>query len=119
MKRTMIILATALLAGSLLATGAQARGGGGGGHMGGFGGGGHMGGFGGGVHMGGFGGHMGGGIGGSHIGVGPRMASPDFGARHHVGRYLGGYGAYDDGLGCLNYNYNLPQTYQTWPPTCS
>ena len=71
MKRTMIILATALLAGSLLATGAQARGGGGGGgHMGGFGGGGHMGGFGGGVHMGGFGGHMGGGIGGSHIGVG-------------------------------------------------
>src|SRR5450631_381258 len=110
MKRTMIILATALLAGSLLATGAQARGGGGGG-------GGHMGGFGGGAHMGGFDGHMGGGIGGSHIGVGPRMASPDFGARHQVGRYLGGYGGYDDGLGCLN--YNLPQTYQTWPPYCT
>jgi hypothetical protein len=119
MKRTMIVLATALLAGSLLATGAQARGGGGGGgHMGGFGGGGHMGGFGGGVHMGGFGGHMGG-FGGSHIGVGPRMASPDFGARHHVGRYLGGYGVYDDGLGCLNYNHNLPRTYQPWPPYCS
>jgi hypothetical protein len=83
--------------------------------MGGFGGGGHMGGFGGGgVHMGGVAGHMGGGIGGSHFGVGPRMASPDFGARHHVGRYLGGYGAYDDGLGCLNYNHNL----RTWPPYC-
>jgi hypothetical protein len=108
MKRTMIILASALLAGSLLATGAQARGGGGGG--------GHMGGgFGGGVHMGGFGGHMGGGIGGSHFGGGPRMASPDFGARRHVGRYLGGY---DNGLGCMDYNYNLPQTYQTWPPYC-
>src|SRR6267154_5722780 len=53
--RVMMILASALLAGSLLATGAQARGGGGGG-----GGGGHMvGGFGGG-HMGGFGGgHIG------------------------------------------------------------
>src|ERR1700745_2886026 len=57
--RLMMALATALLAGSLVATGAQARGGGGGGHGGGFGGG-HMGGFGAG-HMGGFGGgHMGG-----------------------------------------------------------
>jgi hypothetical protein len=92
----MIILASALLAGSLLATGAQARGGGGGGHM------------------GGFGGHMGGGIGGSHFGGGPRMASPDFGARGHVG-----YGLYDDGIGSTSYNYNLPQTYQTWPPYCS
>ena len=110
MKRTMIILASALLAGSLLATGAQARGGGGGG--------GHMGGFGGGVHMGGFGGHMGGGA-GSHLGVGPRMASPDLGARHHVGRYRGGYGLDDDILGCMYHNYNLPPTYQTWPPYCS
>ncbi|MDE5451793.1 hypothetical protein GWE18_02740 [Bradyrhizobium sp. CSA112] len=50
--RVMMILASAVLAGSLLATGAQARGGGGG-HMGGGFGGGHMdGGFGGG-HMGG------------------------------------------------------------------
>lgn len=105
MKQTMIILATSLLAGSLFVTGAQARGGGGG----------HMGGFGGGVHMGSFGGHMGG-IGGSHIGDGPRMASPDFGARHRVGRY--GYGLYDDGPGCMNYNYNLPPTGQTWPPYC-
>jgi hypothetical protein len=49
----MMILASAVLAGSLLATGAQARGGGGG-HMGG--------GFGGGHMDGGFGdGHMGGG----------------------------------------------------------
>lgn len=102
MKRTMIILASALLAGSLLATGAQARGGGGSG----------TGGFGGGVHMGGFGGHMGG-IAGSHTGVGPRMASPDFGARRHVG-----YGVYD-GLGCTTYNYNLPPASQTWPPACS
>src|SRR4029077_13176383 len=51
--RVMMVLASAVLAGSLLATDAQARGGGGGGH-GGFGGG-HMGGFGGG-HIGGFGG---------------------------------------------------------------
>src|ERR1700736_5013625 len=58
--RAMMILASALLAGSLIATGAQARGGGGGGGGHGGGGGGHMGGFGGG-HMGGFGGgHMGG-----------------------------------------------------------
>jgi hypothetical protein len=111
MKRTMIILASALLAGSLLATGAQARGGGGGG--------GHMGGFGGGVHMGGFGGHMGG-IGGAHIGVGPRMGFHNFGARHHVGRYLGGSGVYEDyGLGCMTHNYNLRQTYHPWPPYCS
>src|SRR5467141_2693309 len=48
--RVMMVLASAVLAGSLLATDAQARGGGGG--LGG-GGGGHMGGFGGG-HIGGF-----------------------------------------------------------------
>jgi len=49
----MMILASAVLAGSLLATGAQARGGGGGGHMGGFAGG-HIGGFGG-AHVAGMG----------------------------------------------------------------
>jgi hypothetical protein len=89
-RQTMMILASALLAGSLLATGAQARGGGGG-------------------HMGGFG--------GSHIGVGTRAGAPDFGPRPHAGRYLGGYGlgVYEDGLGCMN----LPQTNQTLPPTCS
>src|ERR1700704_4787690 len=70
--RVMMILASAVLAGSLLATDAQARGhggGGGGGHMGGFGGG-HMGGFGGG-HIGGFGGgHIGGFRGGHMAGMG-------------------------------------------------
>src|SRR5438445_12138709 len=59
--RVMMILASAMLAGSLLATDAQARGGGGGG-----GGGGHGGGFGGG-HVGGFGGGRGG-FGGAHTG---------------------------------------------------
>jgi hypothetical protein len=79
--RVMMILASALLAGSLLATGAQARGGGGGG--------GHGGGFGGG-HMGGFGGgHM-------------AMGRDHFGAR-------GGF--YDDGLGCPYYrSYASPYT---------
>src|SRR5260370_27483141 len=58
--RVMMVLASAVLAGSLLATDAQARGGGGGGGHGG-GGGGHIG--------GGFGGrHMGGGFGGGHLG---------------------------------------------------
>jgi hypothetical protein len=61
--RVMMILATALLAGSLLATGAQARGGGGGRMGGGFGGG-HIGSFGGGLGAG----RMGG-LGGSHIGA--------------------------------------------------
>jgi hypothetical protein len=107
LRNTLTILASALLAGSLLATGAQARGGGG--HMGG--------GFGG--QMGGIAGHISG-FGGARIGGGPRMGFHDFGARHHVDRYLGGYGAYDDyGLGCTNYNYRLRPTYQTWPPTCS
>src|SRR6202042_3181586 len=64
--RVMMILASAVLAGSLLATGAQARGGGGG-HMGGGFGGGHMGGFGGG-HMGGFGGGRIGGLGDARVG---------------------------------------------------
>ena len=25
----------------------------------------------------------------------------------------------DDSLGCMYQNYNLPPTYQTWPPYCS
>ena len=75
MKRRMImILASAALAGSLLATGAQARGGGGGG--------GHMGGFGGG-HIGGLGVHPGGLDGGNGGGFGARaMAHVD---HDHVG----------------------------------
>src|ERR1700730_348105 len=105
--RVMMILASAVLAGSLLATGAQARGGGGGhggggggGHMGG--GGGHMGGFGGG-HMGGFGGGHMGGFGGGHI-AGRGRGHFDGGRRHFAGR-----GFYDDGLGCPYYvRYNRP-----------
>ena len=96
--RVMMILASAVLAGSLLATGAQARGGGGGGgHGGGFGGG-HMGGFGGG-HMGGFGGgHMAG------------MRGDHFGYR---GRHFARGGLYGDGLGCPYY------TPYTWPYNCT
>ena len=93
----MMILASALLAGSLVATGAQARGGGGGGGHGGGGGGGHIGGFGGG-HIGGFGrGHVAR-VGHDHFGVG---------RRHFAGRGLYGYG-----LDCPYY-----QPY-TWPYNC-
>jgi hypothetical protein len=117
-----MILATALLAGSLIATGAQARGGGGG-HGGGMGGG-HMGGFGGGMggfsggHMGGFGGGRIGGPGEDHIGgLGAgRMANaghphPDGGRR----RFLGN-GFYDNGLDCP---YNPYYTSYNWPYTCT
>ena len=122
--RLITILASVLIAGSLAATGAQARGGGGGGHGGGFGGG-HMGGFGGG-HIGGFGGgHMGGfagshigGLGGAHIG--------GFGGGHRAGlgrdqfgvgrRHFVGGGYYDYGLGCPYYPY---YTSDTLPYTCT
>ena len=96
MKQVITILATALLATSLLSGQAMARGGGGGhggGFGGGFGGGGHIGGFGGGAHIGGMGGvgHIGGlggariaggvgnigGLGGTHIG--------GIGAGGHIG----------------------------------
>jgi uncharacterized protein YodC (DUF2158 family) len=66
-RQVMMVLASAALAGSLLATDAQARGGGG---HGGGGGAGHMGGFGGthsGARVGGFGGARVGGIGGRYI----------------------------------------------------
>ena len=106
----MMILASAVLAGNLLATGAQARGGGGGG-------GGHMGGFGGG-HIGGFGGGRIGGLAGARVG--------GFGAGQmvHVGHeHLGvgrrrfvGDGFDDYGLYCPYYpNY----TSTTWPYTCT
>jgi len=115
----MMILASAVLAGSLLATDAQARGGGGhgggggGGHMGGFGGG-HMGGFGGG-HIGGFGGgRIGGfgggrisGFGGGHI-AGMHRDHFGYGRRHFVRGGLYGYG-----LDCPYY-----QQY-SWPYTCT
>ena len=83
--RVMKILATAVVASSLLATGAQARGGGGGG-------GGHIGRLGG-VHI-------------AHIG------HEHFGAGRH--RFVGGgYGGYDDyGLNCPYYGspYYRPYT---------
>jgi hypothetical protein len=102
--RVMMVLASAVLAGSLLATGAQARGGGGGGHGGG--GGGHMGGFGGG-HMGGFGGGHMGGFGGGHM---AHVGHEHFGVgrRHFVDGGLYGYG-----LDCPYY-----KSY-TWPYTCT
>lgn len=117
--RVMMILASAVLAGSLMATGAQARGGGGGGggHGGGGFGGGHMGGGFGGAHMGGGfgGGHIGGfgGAGGfaaGHIGgLGAgRIAGHD---RLGVGRHRLARGYYGYGLDCPyypNYTYNYP-----------
>jgi hypothetical protein len=105
--RWMMVLATALLAGSLVATGAQARGGGGGG-------GGHGGGFGGGfggAHMGSFGGAGIGGFDGGHMGAfsGARIGSSGMGRVAgidwgHVGmgrRHFGGI--YDYDLGCPYY----------------
>jgi hypothetical protein len=100
--RAIMILASVLLAGSLLATGAEARGGGGGGgHGGGFGGG-HMGGFGGG-HIGGFGG---GGLGGARIAGMGASHFAHVGHEHFDGRHRfahGGYYGYD--LGCPYYPY--------------
>jgi hypothetical protein len=112
LSNTMIVLATALaLGGTMPATTAFARGGGGGGH----GGGGHMGGgMGGGAHMGGGFGSSGfgrGGFSGGYFGGG------HFNGRHaRFGRGLGGFGfwPYDD------YGYSYPdencyqkQQYQT------
>ena len=100
----MMILASAVLAGSLLATGAQARGGGGGGGHGG------GGGFGGG-HMGGFGGARIGGVDGGRVGglgIG-RMAH--VGHDHFGRRFIGGF--YDDGLDCPYYRP------YAWPHTCT
>ncbi|WP_291578096.1 hypothetical protein [Bradyrhizobium sp.] len=114
----MMILATALLAGNLLATGAQARGGGGGGGggMGGFGGG-HMGGGFGGGHMGGFGGGRMGGLGGDRIGGFGAGQLAHVGHEHYGAgrrRFVGG-GLYDDGLGCPYYDY----TSSMWPYNCA
>ena len=113
MRRIMTIMATALLASTLLASAAQARGGGfgGGGHMGGFGGGGHIGGFGGGVHMGGgFEGGMG------HIGGGEtHFADHGMGFRDHaMHRFVPGY--YDGTQSCY-YPDEAPKV-PPWPPYC-
>jgi hypothetical protein len=88
-----MLLASAVLAGSLLVTGAQARGGGGGG-------GGHMGGGFGGGHVGGFG--------GSHVGVLGAGVAGGAGLMAHAthehfgagGRRFVGGDIYDGGLGC-------------------
>jgi hypothetical protein len=110
MKRLLTILATALVASTLLTGAAEARGGGGGGgHMGG-GFGGHMGGIG---HIdGGFGGHMGG-VG--HVGGFGHVDHPVYGfhAMHRFGRH--GYGVYDG----YNPECDLPYVNQTLPPFCS
>ena len=104
----MMILASAVLAGSLLATGAQARGGGGGGggHGGGFGGG-HMGGFGG-AHIGGFGGGRLGGLGGDHVG-GFGAGQMAHAGREHFGaerRRFGGCGM--NASGALDFDARRP-----------
>ena len=102
-----MFLASAVLAGSLLVTGAQARGGGGGG------GGGHMGGGFGGDHVGGFGGGrmgvLGAGIaGGVGAGLMAHANHEHFGVG---GRSFVGGEIYDDGLGCPYYtSYTPPYT---------
>jgi hypothetical protein len=117
-------LASVMLAVSLLATGAQARGGGGGGGhggggMGGFGGG-HIGGLGGG-HIGGLGGAHFGGLSGGRIGVLGAGVAGGVGAglMAHANHEHFGVGRhrfvddeiYDDGLGCPYYtSYTPPYT---------
>ena len=84
MRKTITILATALLASTLAIAQADARGGGGGGGHGGFGGGAHMGGgFGGGAHIGGVG------LGAAHIGGIGRVGG--------VGRFEGSRFAFGEG----------------------
>ena len=122
MKRMITVLATALLASSLLAGTAEARGGGGGGghgggfggggHMGGMGGGGHIGGLGEGAHIGGIGGgehteSLGGGMGrldGGHIGAGIGARDPGLHqhALHRYGGYRSGYGYFNDYPDCYD-----------------
>jgi hypothetical protein len=122
LRKTMIVLATAVALTGGLAADAFARGGGGGaGHGGG---GGHSGGFGGGAHMGGgFGGgaRMGTGFGGGHFaGPGPTLGRDlsgqhaelrgHFGRDHfHRGRRFGFGGGY--GNWCYEYPYYTPNCY--------
>ncbi|WP_050043893.1 hypothetical protein [Bradyrhizobium sp. LTSPM299] len=108
----MMILASVALAGSLLATDAQARGGGGGGggHGGGFGGGfggGHMGGFSAG-HVGGLGGGMAG-LGAEHVGGASTGRMADVGHdRLDGGRHrFAGSGYYGGGMVCPYYPHDL------------
>lgn len=101
MRRAITILATALLATSLLTVAADARGGGGG-HGGGFGGG-HMGGFGGAAHFG-----------GGHLGS-PAMGGIHDHAMRRFGPRYGLYGGY--GANCY-YPAEAPKL-PPWPPFCS
>jgi len=100
MKRMITVLATALLASSLLAGAADARGGGGG----------HMG--------GGFGGEHMGGLGGGHIGSGGHIGAHGYGlhqhALHRFGGYGPGYGYYPD---CYDWYELHPD--QPLPLSCS
>jgi hypothetical protein len=119
-RKIMIVLAmAAVLTGGLTAD-AFARGGGGGGHGGGFGGGGHIGGGLGGGHMGaGFGGgHMGAGFGGRGF-AGSHFAGTRgrFGHDRRFGpsRFGSGLGAYYD-YGC-GYSYTYYNPYSCYLPT--
>lgn len=112
-KRTVMIVASVAFAGSLYATAAEARAGGGGGHMGG-----------GGAQMGGFGGARIGGFGGAPVGAAGHYGV-NGATRHTVGHYgvRGGYGGrygdgfYDNGLGCLSAPwFNAPYG---WWGSCS
>ena len=133
MKRFFTILATALVASTLLTGAAEARGGGGGGHMGSGGFGGHVSGIG---HIGGdFGGHIGG-VGRIDGGVG--RVGGSFGERmgdvgrvgslvhvdhpgyhihgmHHLRRF--GYGTYSYDPDC--YYPNEASRLPPWSPYCS
>jgi hypothetical protein len=103
--RVMMILATTLLAGSFVATSAQARGGAGGGGHGGGSGGGHIGGFGG-AHIAGLGGGR---VGGFEAGQMARAGHDHGGVGRH--RFVGG-DFYDGGLDCPYQSLN------TRPYTC-
>ncbi len=112
MKRMIKILAMAALASAVTIGAADARGGGGGGHGGGFGGG-HMGGFGGGAH---FGGGFGGGIhaGGFGGGVGHVASGAHFGGtglRQHAFHQYGHYRPYGYGFGGYDNCYDWYQRY--------
>ncbi|MGY4471829.1 putative membrane protein [Bradyrhizobium sp. LB9.1b] len=101
MKRLMTALLMTLLATSLLAVTAEARGGGG-----------HMSGFGGG-HMGAFG--------GGHIGFGNHGGAYRSGLPHYAMHNFGGvwprYGRLlDDGVDCHDLYYGRPR--YSWPPYC-
>lgn len=118
LRKSLVILTTAIVLSCGVAGDAFARGGGGGGGHGGggFGGGIHTGGFGGGfgggMHTGGFGGGLAGasvghvaGLGG-HIGAVGGARGDQWGHGLHNGRFYGTYGLWGDGCYDLYYPYN-------------